>query len=247
MKILLTNDDGVHSDGFKILSDLCVGLGYDKIQIMAPKRDKSGVSQSITLNTNLNFEKLGKNVFCLDGTPVDCVIVAMSGLIEAFDIPDIVISGINIGMNAGVDTLYSGTVGAAVQSNLSGVGSFAISQFYKNKSDFFFNTQNEIFIKLFANLMKYVASIKDKYVINVNLPCIPIRGVKLVGCTDYIRNGNIVEKCNDDSFIIKMGKRINVPQLLEEGNIMINLVSCNREIHYQPSVFSELKEIVANI
>lgn len=121
--ILITNDDGIHSPGIKALGEALAGLG-DNV-IIAPDRDNSAVSHSLTMNRPLKVHKLEENLYTVDGTPTDCVAV---GLKKIFKIqPDLLVSGINAGANLGDDISYSGTVSAAIEGTMYGIPSMAIS------------------------------------------------------------------------------------------------------------------------
>jgi len=121
--ILVTNDDGIHSPGLIALSRAMKELG--NVYIIAPDRERSAVSHSLTLHRPLKAEKLSEDVFSIDGTPTDCVILAISKLLP--ERPALVASGINRGGNLGGDISYSGTVSGAIEGAILGIPSFAIS------------------------------------------------------------------------------------------------------------------------
>ena len=244
MNILLTNDDGINSKSFDVLYRICKDYGYKNVQVLAPKDDKSGVGHSITLNNALELQMFSNDRFCIDGTPVDCVVTASSNCIPNIKKPDFIISGINIGANIGLDSLYSGTIAAAVQANLCGIRSFAISQLYKNKHNFFFNTDNNIFLELFNILIQYANDFED-CIVNVNLPCQKIKGVKFISCGQHRFSSNRVEYDNKKSLTIKYDC-VNIPKELEEGYILINLVSCNREAIYNEHNDLLINKIISN-
>lgn len=124
MKILLSNDDGVHAAGLKALADALVDLA--EVVIVAPDRNRSGASNSLTLENPLRVKQLEENVYAVQGTPTDCVHFALNELMKD-DYPDLVLSGINHGANLGDDVLYSGTVAAAMEGHFLGVQSIAFS------------------------------------------------------------------------------------------------------------------------
>lgn len=132
LKILLSNDDGVHAQGIhalaKSLSDLA------EITIVAPDRNRSGASNSLTLEQPLRVNQLEKNVFSVQGTPTDCVHFALNELMKS-SLPDLVLTGINHGANLGDDVLYSGTVAAAMEGHFLGVQSVAFSLVGKENFD----------------------------------------------------------------------------------------------------------------
>jgi len=128
MRILIANDDGYLAPGIAALVKACEGLGH--IDVIAPEQNASGTSNALTLNRPLNiFEARGEQVHgfrVVNGTPSDCVHVALTGVLEQR--PDLVLSGINNGANMGDDTLYSGTVAAAMEGFLFGIPAIAFSQ-----------------------------------------------------------------------------------------------------------------------
>ena len=123
MKILLSNDDGFRAEGLQCLADAIRDLA--EIVIVAPDRDRSGASNSLTLDAPLRVTRAGVDVYYVNGTPTDCVHVAITGLLD--DEPDMVISGINDGANLGDDVLYSGTVAAAMEGRFLGLPAIAMS------------------------------------------------------------------------------------------------------------------------
>ena len=123
MHILLSNDDGYFAPGLEALAASLVA--FAKITVVAPERDRSGASNSLTLDRPLTVRRATNGFFFVNGTPTDCVHLAVTGLLEG--LPDIVISGVNHGANMGDDTIYSGTVAAATEGFLLGIPSLAIS------------------------------------------------------------------------------------------------------------------------
>jgi 5'-nucleotidase len=123
-RILVTNDDGYTSEGIQILADALEGLG--EIWVVAPNSEQSGVSHALTLDRPLRISRLGKRRVAVDGTPTDCVALAVSNLMGG-EPPDLVVSGINFGFNMGADVHYSGTVSAAFEGVILGVPAMAVS------------------------------------------------------------------------------------------------------------------------
>lgn len=121
--IMVTNDDGINSPGIKALQQSMRSLG--QTVIVAPERDNSAVSHSLTMSRPLRIREIEENMFTLDGTPTDCVIVGIGKLIDRK--PDLLVSGINAGPNIGDDISYSGTVSAAIEGTMYGIPSMAIS------------------------------------------------------------------------------------------------------------------------
>jgi len=121
--ILITNDDGIHSPGIIALKEALAPLG--KVIVVAPDRDNSAISHALTMNRPLQLNTVQKDMYCLDGTPTDCVAV---GLYKIFNtLPDLLVSGINNGANIGDDISYSGTVSAAIEGTMYSVPSIAVS------------------------------------------------------------------------------------------------------------------------
>jgi 5'-nucleotidase len=127
MRILLTNDDGVHAHGLEVLQKIASELSGD-VWVVAPESDQSGVSHSLSLNDPLRLREIGPRHFAVKGTPTDCVIMAARHILP--DRPDLVLSGVNRGRNAGEDVTYSGTVAGAIEGTVLGIPSFALSQCY---------------------------------------------------------------------------------------------------------------------
>jgi 5'-nucleotidase len=123
MRILLSNDDGYFAPGLAVLAEALAPLA--EIVVVAPERDRSGASNSLTLDRPLAVRKSHLGFFYVNGTPTDCVHLAVTGLLD--ELPDIVVSGINHGANMGDDTIYSGTVAAATEGFLLGIPSIAVS------------------------------------------------------------------------------------------------------------------------
>ena len=124
MVILVTNDDGIYAPGIIALSDALRDVG--EVIVAAPDRERSAASHSLTLNQPLRIDDLTKGRYAIDGTPTDCVHLAVNVILEGRK-PDLLVSGINRGGNMGQNVTYSGTVWAALEGNLMGIPSFAIS------------------------------------------------------------------------------------------------------------------------
>lgn len=123
MRILLSNDDGYFAPGLAYLADALAELG--DVTVVAPERDRSGASNSLTLDRPLSVRRSASGFWFVNGTPTDCVHLAVTGLLD--ELPDMVVSGINLGANMGDDTVYSGTVAAATEGYLLGIPSIAVS------------------------------------------------------------------------------------------------------------------------
>jgi 5'-nucleotidase len=123
VKILVSNDDGYFAPGITLLAEALGGLG--EVTVVAPERDRSGASNSLTLDRPLVVRRAPNGYFSVNGTPTDCVHIAVTGLLDFT--PDVIVSGVNLGANMGDDTIYSGTVAAAVEGYLLGIPSIAVS------------------------------------------------------------------------------------------------------------------------
>jgi 5'-nucleotidase len=128
MRILLTNDDGIHADGLAALERIARSFTSD-VWIVAPETDQSGLAHSLTLNEPLRLRKVDERRFALKGTPTDCVIMGVRELLDTP--PDLVLSGVNSGQNTGDDVTYSGTVAGAMEGTMLGIRSIALSQAYQ--------------------------------------------------------------------------------------------------------------------
>ena len=124
MRILLSNDDGYFAPGLAALAEALSDLG--EVVVVAPEQNRSGASHSLTLDRPLIVKQAANGFYYVNGTPTDCVHLAVSGMLDAM--PDLVVSGINAGANMGDDTIYSGTVGAAMEGFLFGIPAIAFSQ-----------------------------------------------------------------------------------------------------------------------
>ncbi|MFM9857502.1 5'/3'-nucleotidase SurE [Pseudoxanthobacter sp. M-2] len=127
MRILITNDDGIHAPGLKTLETIARALS-DDVWVVAPETDQSGSAHSLTLSDPLRVREVSKQHFAVKGTPTDCVIIALKNLMKSP--PDLVLSGVNRGQNLAEDVTYSGTVAGAMEGTLLGVRSIALSQAY---------------------------------------------------------------------------------------------------------------------
>ena len=169
MRILLSNDDGYFAPGLQQLHDALKPLG--DITVMAPERDRSGASNSLTLDRPLSVRRAHNGFFYVNGTPTDCVHVAVTGFLE--ELPDIIVSGINLGPNMGDDTIYSGTVAAATEGYLLGIPSIAVS--LASKAGAHFDTAAHVA----ADLVRHFQSTQQMkrgarpWLLNINVPDIP--------------------------------------------------------------------------
>ncbi|TCR62160.1 5'/3'-nucleotidase SurE [Bosea sp. BK604] len=128
MRILVTNDDGIHAEGLAVLERIAAQLS-DDVWVVAPETDQSGVAHSLSLSNPLRLRKISEKRFAVAGTPTDCVIMAARSIMIEHR-PDLVLSGVNRGQNVAEDVTYSGTIAAAMEGTLLGIPSIAISQAY---------------------------------------------------------------------------------------------------------------------
>ena len=173
MKILITNDDGIDSYGLKLLESLAKTL-TNNITTVAPRDNRSGTSQAISLQEELYFSNVSANRYICSGNPADCVMLALNLLFKDYP-PDLVLSGINHGMNASDDVGYSGTVGAAREASIVGIRAIAFSQRYgKLETDF------EVARKFGKQVLDNALSVKlpPRHVLNVNFPSVDVSKVR---------------------------------------------------------------------
>jgi 5'-nucleotidase len=167
MRILITNDDGIHSPGLAACEKIAHALSGE-VWIVAPESDQSGVSHSLSLNDPLRMREVGERHFAVKGTPTDCVIMGVRHLMK--DRPDLVLSGVNRGRNCAEDVTYSGTVAGAMEGATLGIPSFALSQAYA------FTTKHhpywETAIKFAPDLIKRIlnAGMPRDVLVNINFP-----------------------------------------------------------------------------
>lgn len=128
MRILVTNDDGIHAEGLAVLEQIARQLS-DDVWVVAPETDQSGVAHSLSLSNPLRLRQIEEKRFAVQGTPTDCVIMAVRSVMAEMK-PDLVLSGVNRGQNVAEDVTYSGTIAAAMEGTLLGIPSIAVSQAY---------------------------------------------------------------------------------------------------------------------
>lgn len=165
MHILLTNDDGYSAEGLIALADALRPLA--RLTVVAPERNRSGASNSLTLERPLRVSRASNGFIKVDGTPTDCVHLAITGLLD--EEPDMVIAGINHGANLGDDVIYSGTVAAATEGRFLGLPAVAIS--LASQSPVHFATAGRVAVVLFKRILEHPLS-RDT-ILNVNVPDLP--------------------------------------------------------------------------
>ena len=174
MRILLSNDDGYFAQGIECLARVLAEVA--EITVVAPERDRSGASNSLTLDRPLSLRRSGNGYYHVNGTPTDCVHLAVTGMLD--ELPDMVVSGINNGANMGDDTIYSGTVAAATEGFLLGVPSLAIS--LCSKAGVHYETAARVALELVKTVQREKAG--EPLLLNVNVPDVPydeLRGMEV--------------------------------------------------------------------
>jgi 5'-nucleotidase len=199
MKILLTNDDGVHAPGLEVLEAIAREFS-DDIWICAPDEEQSGMGHALTLTRPVRLRQYGERRFAVTGTPTDSVTMGLRNVIDG--VPDLILSGVNRGANLGDDITYSGTVSAAIEGALAGVRSIALSQVMgpvrgreDGSREDYFAAARAWGTKVLAPLLD--TPLPDRTLVNVNFPALApdaIKGIRAVrqGFHDYSR-GTVVE------------------------------------------------------
>lgn len=192
MRILLTNDDGIHAPGMEVLEAIAAELSTD-VWVCAPSEEQSGAGHSLTLHHPVRLHQYGERRFAVTGTPTDSVNLALRQVLPDHR-PDLVISGVNAGENLGDDITYSGTISAAMEAALAGVPAIALSQSFRDPALGFAAAKGwaaRVLNPLTATLMA------KRTLINVNFPSLPadeVKGIRVVrqGFHDYSR-GSVVQ------------------------------------------------------
>lgn len=189
MLILLSNDDGVSSEGLQSLREILSRT--DDVWVVAPDSERTCIAHAITLHKPLRIKDLGDHVFSTNGTPADSVLLALKVVLPRK--PDLVISGINKGPNMGQDVNYSGTVAAAKEGAFSGCTSLAVS--LNGRADFLFNDAVRSVVDLIEKIGQH--PFPSSTLLNVNIPNLPygeVKGFMVTSLGKRIYNGNIIER-----------------------------------------------------
>ena len=212
MKILITNDDGIRGEGLAVLASALQKKGHELI-IVAPKENNSAVSHKITMRVPFTLEKLTENSYAVGGTPADCVLVALCYLKIK---PDLIISGINTGVNMGSDVLYSGTVAGALEGAQNGLPSIALSQYLKRSF-----TDEEISIALnraasiaAEKLPEWFELAKTTGAVNINFPPFEPLGTRV--CKQAHTHYNTSYALREDG---QLQMQFNPPEPAGDGDI----------------------------
>ena len=189
MRVLVSNDDGVEAPGIRVLADGLRAAGHE-VTVVAPDRDRSGASNSLTLDQPIRAKEIGERVWRVGGTPTDCVHLALTGLLSAD--PDIVVSGINSAANLGDDVIYSGTVAAAMEGRFLGLPAVAMSLVTADHKGLHYESAARAAVEIIARLS--VDPLPANTILNVNVPDLPwpeIRGFE----TSRLGNRHRAEPC----------------------------------------------------
>lgn len=170
-RILVTNDDGVFSEGIRLLAASLAEIA--EVIVVAPDREQSATGHSLTLHRPLRMQQIESNIYSVDGTPTDCVNLGILWLLKD-EPPDLVVSGINFGVNMGDDVTYSGTVSATFEGTLLGIPSVAFSQ---EVGEHFSFAAAALFARRFVEVLLH-ETLPSDLLLNVNIPSADIRGVR---------------------------------------------------------------------
>lgn len=202
MNILLCNDDGIYAEGIRSLAKHLKAAGH-KTVIVAPDRERSAASHSISLRKDLQVKQIADNEYSVDGTPVDCAVIALQKIIT--EPIDLVISGTNAGQNMGEDVLYSGTVAAAVEASFFGYPAIAVS--INSYTDQLYETASAWMVRFLELGLHRMAA--NRCVLNVNFPNVhmsEIKGVRLtrIGHRKYYNFIKVLRE-TEDGFVYRIG------------------------------------------
>jgi 5'-nucleotidase len=177
MRVLVSNDDGVDAPGIRHLAEALRAAGH-AVTVVAPDRDRSGASNSLTLDQPIRAQRRGEDIWSVAGTPTDCVHLALSGMLDQD--PDIVLSGINNTSNLGDDVIYSGTVAAAMEGRCLGLPAIAVSLATRDHKAMHYESAARAAVEITARLM--TDPLPADTILNVNVPDLPweeIRGFEV--------------------------------------------------------------------
>ncbi len=185
--ILVSNDDGIRSHGILKLASALRRVG--RVYVVAPDRERSAAGHSLTLHRPLRVERVGEGMYAVDGTPTDCISLAVNGIMPSR--PDIVVSGINKGANLGEDVTYSGTVSAAMEGTLMGIPSIAVS--LAGRDGFDFKDAARFAVSLARRILK--SGLPKDTLLNVNVPqVIKVKGHRITRQGKRFFSDAVVEK-----------------------------------------------------
>ena len=197
MRILVTNDDGIHAPGLETLVGIASALS-DDVWVVAPETDQSGVAHSLSLSDPLRLRKISDRHFAVKGTPTDCVIMGVRSILETAK-PDLILSGVNRGQNVAEDVTYSGTIAAAMEGTLLGIASIALSQAYgfvTGRSNPHWNCAEQHAPGLIRKILK--EGIPKDILVNINFPDCP---------PGEVRGTAVTVQGKRDTELLKLDKR----------------------------------------
>ncbi|MBN1999378.1 5'/3'-nucleotidase SurE [candidate division KSB1 bacterium] len=247
MNILLTNDDGINAPGLAALVQEMSKIG--QVTVVAPATEMSAVGHAITLSDPLRVTRVEKGPsfhgFAVSGTPADCVKIAYWALLGEHEKPNLLISGINLGSNSGINTIYSGTVSAATEGAILGIPSFAISLATYTNPDFSFAAR---FARQLAR-HELVYRLPKSVFLNVNIPAVPegqIKGVQYTrqGLDGYVEEFQVRKDPRNIDYYWLTGekKEIEKGMDVDDNAIRDNKISIT-PVHYDLTCYDVLKEL----
>jgi len=246
MRILLTNDDGVHAPGMDVLERIAAPLSND-IWIVAPSEEQSGAGHSLTLTHPVRLRKLGERRFCVTGTPTDAVMMGLGWILKDHR-PDLILSGVNRGANLGEDVTYSGTVSAAMEGALAGIPSIALSQCYPKEGmgdTVPFAAAEAWAERALRPLLR--EPMAPRTLVNINFPARPpdaVKGIKVVrqGIRDYGRT-RIVQRTDPrgyNYYWFGLGPTVETPghqtdlEVIDDGYVAVTPL--HLDLTHEPSL-----------
>lgn len=249
-RILVTNDDGIHSPGLTTLAKALAKIG--EVWVVAPDRERTAVAHAVTLHKPLRVHELGKRVFAVNGTPVDCVNLAVLNLLPKP--PVLLVSGINKGVNLGDDVLYSGTVSAAMEGTILGVPSIAVSQ--EGRDRFHFDAGVHYALRVAKLILR--EGLPAETLLNLNVPNRPLKTITglRVTCLSRRRFENpIIEKTDPHgrTYYWIAGTRISWSrntgadhEAIEEGAVSLTPIHLDTTHHEAMDRFRAWEPVLQN-
>lgn len=199
-RVLLTNDDGIDAPGLAVLEEIASAIA-EEVWVVAPEHDRSGTSHSISLHAPLRINEEGERRYAVSGTPGDCVVMAVRYLMAGAE-PDLVLSGVNRGANLGVETVFSGTVGAAMTGLLLGIPSLALSQTFIDREDVPWHTARALAPDILGRLLKN--GWNPQSCLNINFPAVPPEKAGPLTVTrqgaGYVRGIDVISRVDPRGF-----------------------------------------------
>jgi 5'-nucleotidase len=211
-RILITNDDGIDAPGLAILEDIAHQLAHD-VWVFAPDCNRSGTGRSLTITRDLKVNEFGNNRYSCDGTPTDCIILAMNHFMKDA-LPDLVLSGVNLGMNVADDITCSGTVGAGWEAVVHGVAAMALSQRFDSRkinpkiaanTETVFSASRHYAERIIRDL--WAEGWPEDSLMNVNFPSLPadqVKGRKAISVGRHKSSDDIIDGATEDTYRIGM-------------------------------------------